>query len=313
MKNGVVRKLIDTEIDSALQLAWATYQEFEAPDYGPEGVETFNKDILDNEDFRCACMNGDNQLWGAFDDRRLIGFACIRNQAHICLFFVHKDYHRKGVATAIWRQLLADVLRNNPKINQLTVNSSPYAIPFYCHLGWEPAGQEKTLNGIRFTPLIYRIAPPRVISLRKTPEQLERFIEFFVRHWHNEALYRDCLTACMNSDSRLPQWYLLVNHADEIIGGAGLITNDFISRMDLMPWLCALYIEEPYRGNAFGAQLIEYVKAETGHLGYDRLYLCTDHANYYEKYGFEYLGNGFHPWGESSRIYSVGTRNDPEY
>lgn len=314
MTANEVRRLTAAEIDAALQLAWKTYLEFEAPDYGPEGVERFRHDIVDNDAFRHACINGEHRLWGAFDGKRLIGFAAMRGKSHICLFFVHKDYHRRGVATAIWRELLRDVLRADPKLNCLTLNSSPYALPFYFHLGWEATGEEKTLNGIRFTPLMYRIAPPQVISLRKKPEQLDRFLDFFVRHWHNEAVYRDCLTACLHSDSPLPQWYLLTNQADDIIGGAGLIPNDFISRMDLTPWLCALFVEEFYRGNAFGRRLIEHVKTETARLGYERLYLCTGHVGYYEQYGFEYIGDGFHPWGGSSRIYrtALKSRSDTE-
>ena len=148
----------------------------------------------------------------------------------------------------------------------------------------------------------------KIISLRRHPEQLNRFLDFFIRHWHNDVIYRNCMTACLDSDSPLPHWYLLMNKDNEIIGGAGLITNDFISRMDLWPWLCALYVEEPYRGNAYGAELINHIINEAAQLGFNHLYLCTDHVGYYEKYGFEYLSEGHHPWGESSRIYHYSTK-----
>lgn len=144
-----------------------------------------------------------------------------------------------------------------------------------------------------------------IISLRRNPAKLELFMEFFPRHWGMRELYRDCMTACLTSQSPLPQWYLLVNEEGKYVGGAGLITNDFISRMDLWPWLCALYVEDEFRGHAYGALLIGHLKHECCRLGFPRLYLATDHVGYYEKYGFRYLGNGVQYDGSTSRVYEA--------
>jgi predicted GNAT family N-acyltransferase len=37
----------------------------------------------------------------------------------------------------------------------ITVNSSPYGVPFYHALGFEDSDKEQTVNGIRFTPMKY--------------------------------------------------------------------------------------------------------------------------------------------------------------
>ena len=144
----------------------------------------------------------------------------------------------------------------------------------------------------------------KIISLRKEPELLDMFCTYFSKNWGREVIYRNCMESSLSSDSPLPQWFLLVKK-DEICGGCGLITNDFISRMDLYPWLCALFIEPEYRGRALGSLLIEKCKEDSRKAGFPKLYLCTDHVGYYEHYGFTRIGTGYHPWGETSGIFEA--------
>ncbi len=150
-----------------------------------------------------------------------------------------------------------------------------------------------------------------VVSLRENPSILPQAIQYIASKWANEdslPVYVDCLTHAIDAPTPLPQWYLLFED-QRIIGCAGLITNDFISRMELYPWICALYIEEDRRGHNFGMILIHKAINDAQASGFRNVYLCTDHQGYYERFGFAYHGDGYHPWGETSRVYAYSTHH----
>lgn len=144
--NIYIRPLESHELEAALSLAWRVFSEYESPDYSPEGTEEFRK-----------CLHDENYLagieyYGAFDGERLVGLLGIRpDRCHICFFFVDGEYHRRGIGTRLFGRMLEDRPGRN-----ITLNSSPYGLPFYKRLGLIPVTAEQTVNGIRFTPMVYR-------------------------------------------------------------------------------------------------------------------------------------------------------------
>lgn len=158
MENIMIRKITGAEVESAMTLALEVFMEFEAPDYGPAGVDTFKKDIVENPEYLENACQGLCPIYGAFDADKLVAIMGMRSsKTHINLVFTKKEYHRKGIARAVWNYLLNDRLREMPELKELTLNSSPYGLPFYLSIGFVPQGAEQTINGIRFTPMKYTI------------------------------------------------------------------------------------------------------------------------------------------------------------
>lgn len=147
----------------------------------------------------------------------------------------------------------------------------------------------------------------RIVAIREQPDYLEAGIDYFSAKWQiDRRIYADCISHSLTTPQPLPRWYLMLQ-CDRIIGCYGLITNDFISRQDLYPWLCALYVDPDFRGAQLGSRLLTHGRQEAARLGFAQLYLATNHTCYYEKYGWSFIGTGYHPWGESSRIYRQET------
>jgi len=76
---------------------------------------------------------------------------------------------------------------------------------------------------------------------------------------------------------------------DTIVGTISLVQNDLLYR-EYSPWLSSLYVDPAYRSRGCARAMIERVKEEAWALGYDKIYLRTEHAGgYYRKLGWTYV------------------------
>lgn len=148
-----VRRLDGTELPEAAALAGRVFAEFEAPEYSPEGIAAFLR-FIEPPALAAQHRNGSMQSWGAFRQGTLIGIITLTRRSHLCLLFVEKACHRQGIARALF-SALRDHCRTAPDTPRITVNSSPYAVEAYRKLGFRATGGERTVDGIRFTPMEY--------------------------------------------------------------------------------------------------------------------------------------------------------------
>ena len=126
------------------------------------------------------------------------------------------------------------------------------------------------------------------IKLRERPEWKQAAAEWFHSKWNvpTEA-YLDCMDAYLSGETEYG-WYLCLD-GDKIVGGMGVIENDFHDRKDLAPNVCAVYTEEACRGKGIAGQLLTIVVDDMKSKGITPIYLVTDHTNFYERYGWEFL------------------------
>lgn len=124
--------------------------------------------------------------------------------------------------------------------------------------------------------------------LREYPEMKGQAARWFHEKWGIPlAAYEESMADCLKGTGPVPQWYLAAEEG-AVIGGMGVIENDFHDRKDLAPNVCAVYVEESHRGRGVAGALLEFVCADMAALGVDTLYLVTDHRGFYERYGWEF-------------------------
>ena len=126
------------------------------------------------------------------------------------------------------------------------------------------------------------------ITLRERPDLMADAATWFHSKWGvpREA-YLECMEAYLHQETEYG-WYLCLDE-DRIVGGLGVIENDFHDRKDLAPNVCAVYTDEDYRCQGIAGRLLYMAVEDLRAKGISPVYLLTNHTGFYERYGWEFL------------------------
>lgn len=128
-----------------------------------------------------------------------------------------------------------------------------------------------------------------IIKIQEHPELKNYAANWFHEKWNIPLeAYLESIDECMKNNTPVPQWYIVII-GDKIVGGLGVIENDFHNRKDLTPNVCAVYVEDDYRCQGIAGKMLNYVCDDMREKNIDTLYLVTDHTSFYERHGWEFL------------------------
>lgn len=156
MDTLIYRAMQPQDTDAVAAMILGSFEQFIAPDLSEEGRQAIRE-------FISAAALIERQATGslillALDGAAVAGIIEIRDDSHLSLLFVATAYHRRGIARAMLDLALSQTLERNPTLTRLTVNSSPYAVGAYHHLGFATDGDRFERNGIVAYPLVLDVA-----------------------------------------------------------------------------------------------------------------------------------------------------------
>ncbi|EPO5349255.1 MULTISPECIES: GNAT family N-acetyltransferase [Klebsiella] len=130
--------------------------------------------------------------------------------------------------------------------------------------------------------------------LYAAPQHASCVTEWLWREFGADALPRAFFASIVEhsqTPGALPITFVAVE-GERLLGTVGLWRCDLISRQDLYPWMAALYVAPEARGQGLAGKLQQHVIGYARAQGYTELFLYSACRDFYERFGWQYIGEG---------------------
>lgn len=144
----------------------------------------------------------------------------------------------------------------------------------------------------------------RIVPLSAVPQTREVITDWLWKAFGTDNS-RDFFASVIDSSlsgADLPLTFVALD-GERPVGTVGLWRCDLVSRQDLFPWLAALYVDESYRGRGLSKRLQQVIIDCCRQRGDEDLYLYSACMDYYEKFGWRYIGDALDYPATSVHLY----------
>ena len=140
-----IRRYKQTDCEGLASLFYHTVHSVNAKDYSQEQLNVWATGKIDLEEWNKSLMA--NYSVVAVENNIIVGFGDIDKSGYLDRLFVHKDYQRRGIATAICNELERVV-----KVDKIITHSSITAKPFFEQRGFVEVKEQQVIrNNITLT------------------------------------------------------------------------------------------------------------------------------------------------------------------
>ena len=140
----------------ASDLVIRAINELIANDYLEEGVWEFLKCVQPDPIMRRSLTN--HFVLTAEIQDQIVGTIEVRDNNHISLFCVEREYRQRGIGRRLLQKVLELCVKYNPQISEVSVNSLPSVVNIYERLGFHPEKPEMMASNIPYAPMYLELS-----------------------------------------------------------------------------------------------------------------------------------------------------------
>lgn len=131
------------------------FDEFVAPEYSAAGNAFFHA-YVEPRKIRERFLQG-NVLLTAKENGKIIGVLEVRDHNHVCLLFVDKSRHGKGIAKSLLAKAVSLCRTKDDGLKGFDVNASPNSEKIYAKMGFKKTSDMQEVNGLKFVPMVLEL------------------------------------------------------------------------------------------------------------------------------------------------------------
>lgn len=97
-------------------------------------------------------------------------------------------------------------------------------------------------------------------------------------------------------------YLFILMDGENLVSFLTLTGQDAVRDEAITPWIGFVFTQPSYRGHRYAGRLLNHAESCAAKMGYAKVYIATDHAGLYEKYGYAYQENRIDCWGSDVRV-----------